>query len=321
MTSMQEFRILAGEVYQVDIKESEQPWKKNDIIENRNLAYPYKVLKTEDNTSNGMQAMAVAPVKDGTKNKADTSEVVIAYAGTNFGDMTDINTDLQNVIIGNEEKLFGLNKEGNSSIYGPYVNKDLLSVILGGEDLYGWGKVGELKLSLSMDSQISTAEQFANRIKVDYPNADITTTGHLVGEFLALDVAAENQWKNVGFNGPDPYHVLSPEAKQRVEENSNMLFNYRKEADMIGNLRGNGTGAGIPVDMDEKGFIKSHQIDTWDFDEEGNVEIDSSNDNREAFQTQAEKLWYGKMTELTLLANKLQASGGGLSSNELILLN
>lgn len=41
----------------------------------------YQVLKVEDNTAKGMQAMAVAPVdKDGNM---DTSQVVIAYAGTN----------------------------------------------------------------------------------------------------------------------------------------------------------------------------------------------------------------------------------------------
>ncbi len=36
-----------------------------------------------------MQAMAVAPFKNG---KVDTSEVVIAYAGTNLSDGADIQT-------------------------------------------------------------------------------------------------------------------------------------------------------------------------------------------------------------------------------------
>ena len=40
-----------------------------------------KDAKTQDNTDNGMQAMAVAPMdKDGN---VDTSQVVIAYAETN----------------------------------------------------------------------------------------------------------------------------------------------------------------------------------------------------------------------------------------------
>src|SRR5699024_11201153 len=172
------------------------------------------------------------------------------------------------------------------------------------------------------DSQIATAEKFADDIKTDYPEAEVTTTGHSLAEYIALYVAAENQWGNVGLNGPDPYDILSPEAKDWVENSSDMLFNYRNTADPLGNYGGNGTGAGIPVDMDMGINIgENHGLDSWEFDEEGNLEIDSSYDNREAFQTQGEKLLYGKLVELSLLANKLQANGGGLSSNEVLFLN
>src|SRR5699024_10419734 len=146
------------------------------------------------------------------------------------------------------------------------------------------------------------------------------------------------------FNGPDPYDMLSPEAKEWVEDNSDMLFNYRNKADVIGNFGGNGTGAEILVDMDTaeiipkeelkdmttteflfkmdwEGMLDSHGIGKWEFDEDGNLDIDSSYDNKEAFQTQGEKLLYGKLAELSLLAGELQASGGGLTSNELIFLN
>lgn len=57
----------------------------------------YKILKVEDNITNGIQAMAVAPVKN---NIVDTSEIVIAYAGTNPGDGLDIHTDYQTVVVG-----------------------------------------------------------------------------------------------------------------------------------------------------------------------------------------------------------------------------
>src|SRR5699024_2814877 len=66
---------------------------------------------------------------------------------------------------------------------------------------------------------------------------------------------------------------------------------------------------------------ENHGLDSWEFDEEGNLEIDSSYDNKDAFQTQGEKLLYGNLVELSLLANKLQANGGGLSSNEVVFLN
>ncbi|TFI74513.1 hypothetical protein [Carnobacterium divergens] len=49
----------------------------------------FEVLKIKEN---GMQAMAVASIKNG---KPDTSQVVIAYAGTNVDDRLDILTDTQ----------------------------------------------------------------------------------------------------------------------------------------------------------------------------------------------------------------------------------
>ncbi|MCD0066960.1 hypothetical protein HK290_01235, partial [Streptococcus agalactiae] len=50
-----------------------------------------------DNTSNGMQAMVVAPIKEGMTAKPDTSEIVIAYAGTISGVRLDIATDVEMV--------------------------------------------------------------------------------------------------------------------------------------------------------------------------------------------------------------------------------
>ena len=54
-----------------------------------------------DNTSNGMQAMAVAPVdKNGN---VDYSHVVIAYAGTNKDDIKDLDTDVQSLGLGRDK--------------------------------------------------------------------------------------------------------------------------------------------------------------------------------------------------------------------------
>ena len=283
-----DYKILSEHVYWIDKKDEgyDPSIKEEEKIKEKDTEY--YILKTENNTSNGMQEMAVAPIKNGT---ADTSEVVIAYAGTNFDDEVDIHTDLQTVIGRGKDYLFKPN--------------------------------GYFPLFSSIeDSQIATAEKFADDIKTDYPEAEVTTTGHSLGEYIALYVAVENQWGNVGFNGPDPYDILSPEAKEWVENNSDMLFNYRNTADPLGNYGGNGTGAGIPIDMDMGINIgENHGLDSWEFDEEGNLEIDSSYDNKDAFQTQGEKLLYGNLVELSLLANKLQANGGGLSSNEVVFLN
>mgnify|MGYP001740016263 CR=1 FL=1 len=62
----------------------------------------FKVIsKPIDNTSNGMQAMAVAPVdKNGN---VDDSHVVIAYAGTNKDDIKDLCTDVQSLWLGRDK--------------------------------------------------------------------------------------------------------------------------------------------------------------------------------------------------------------------------
>src|SRR5699024_11483435 len=120
----------------------------------------------------------------------------------NFDDEVDIHTDLQTVIGRGKDYLFKPN--------------------------------GYFPLFSSIeDSQIATAEKFADDIKTDYPEAEVTTTGHSLGEYIALYVAAENQGGNVGFNGPDPYDILSTEAKEEVEYNSDMIYNYINTEDTM----------------------------------------------------------------------------------------
>ncbi|MFC0234472.1 hypothetical protein ACFFIF_10750 [Vagococcus entomophilus] len=52
----------------------------------------FEILKVKNNTSNGMQAMAVTPVNKA--DKVDMSKVVIAYARTNSDDNKDIQTKI-----------------------------------------------------------------------------------------------------------------------------------------------------------------------------------------------------------------------------------
>ena len=216
-----------------------------------------------------MQAMAVAPFING---KVDTSEIVIAYAGTNSDDELDIRTDYQTVVVGSKQL-------DTSTLFKP---ADSL-----------------------IEGQIITAENFAENIENDYPDAVVSTTGHSLGEYIALYVAAENGWKNVGFNGPDPYGILSDDAKVWVEENSGMLFNYRNKKDWIGNFGSNGTGAEVLVDMDMGGHIKDtgafHSLSTWEFDEKGHLIIKDTYANKEARLVHAEKLMYARMIELASL--------------------
>ncbi|AUW96073.1 hypothetical protein [Streptococcus pluranimalium] len=121
---------------------------------NKNLGQ-FQVLKVKDSTSNGMQAMAVAPVdKNG---KADYSEVVIAYAGTNRADFKDLGTDIQSIGLGSDELKF---------------------------------------FNLTADSQFSTALDFAKQVekevKTKNPNV-VTIIGTMLSKPFVLDYKIINK--------------------------------------------------------------------------------------------------------------------------------
>ncbi|WP_088838762.1 lipase [Listeria sp. ILCC792] len=293
MISDKQYKGLSDSVYWLDPEhENYAPdMKQGNAFDYKGSTY--KILKTEDNQKNGMQAMAVSPVdKNGN---IDTTEVVIAYAGTNFSDELDRNTDLETVIKG-EEKL-------DQDPLNPFKNKEV-------------------------DGQAITAREFADGVKADYPNAKITTTGHSLGEYLALTVAAENKWQNVGVNGPDPSNILSDEAKMWIEENPGMLTNYRNRADTIGNYGSNGTGAEIKVSM-EMGArlnpIDYHQLSNWKFDKDGKLKIPNNEYNKEAIIQQAERYvmaeYTAKLYAIEVMRKKFQASGEAISANEQIYLD
>lgn len=287
MASEKTYNELSDTVYWVDPKHKDYNVSlKNGAIKNFG-GKEYKILKVEDNSTNGMQAMAVAPIKNRIP---DTSEIIIAFAGTNASDRLDILTDTQTVVAGNK-----------------------------GLDVSSWWKSPE-----RVDGQIHSAENFVKGIKNTYPTAAVTTTGHSLGEYIALYIAAENGWMNVGFNGPDPYKILSKTAKDWIKNNPGMLFNYRSKGDFV-NATGNGTGAAIPIDqMLNVGLADTldlHNLSNWKFDKEGRLLIRDTPENKKARQIQAEKFMYAQLIGLSILAMKLKASGGGLSAGEEIYLN
>lgn len=126
-------------------------------------------------------------------------------------------------------------------------------------------------------TQVSEAEKFAERVQQrltadGHSGARIETVGHSLGGFLALYVAAENNWSSTTFNAPDPWDVLSPQAKEwvRAERKHGRppLTNYVNRFDLIGNFLGHGTGAGLFVDDDLwKGVLEHHDLGVaFDFD-------------------------------------------------------
>ena len=98
MITEKDYRYIADDVYKVDALKVSRPYSKDDLVANDR----FKVISNPiDNTSNGMQAMAVAPVnKNGN---VDYSHVVIAYAGTNKDDIKDLGTDVQSLWLGRDK--------------------------------------------------------------------------------------------------------------------------------------------------------------------------------------------------------------------------
>ncbi|HDV0852293.1 TPA: lipase [Enterococcus faecalis] len=284
---------ISGAVYWLDPKDKKySPTLKENVVHNLG-GTEFQILKIQENSqTDGMQAMAVAPLdKQGVP---DLSQIVISYAGTNPGDWKDVETDLRTI--------------------GGFWDKTASP---------GFSNARSLQ---RLAGQLSSAVAFAEAVKQEYSEATFSTTGHSLGEYLALYIAAENQWKNVGFNGPDPYEVLTPAAKKWVAANPGWLTNYRNQADFVGNLMGNGTGAEIKValQMRLQNPLKSHDLANWRFDADGYLVIPENEHNLEAsLQRQERKAMTAfsiELANLQVLKKKLLKNGGGLSSSQQIYL-
>ncbi|MCU9533690.1 SA1320 family protein [Streptococcus sp. CSL10205-OR2] len=195
----------------------------------------YKVLEVSDNQSNGMQAMAIAPIVDG---KVDYSNITIAYAGTNFGDPNDRRTDIENVIWG----MKGLTKD--------------------------------ISRTEKIDSQVDTAMAFAAEIQKKYPQANISTTGHSLGGYLATIVAIKMKWQATAFNAPNPQNMLTKKEQEWAKANTDIIINFRNNMDNIGNFGGDPLGIARYVDTykpQNSKLFYYHNLSTWDFDDNGNL--------------------------------------------------
>lgn len=189
----------------------------------------YQIIKVEDNQENGMQAMAVAPI--GADGQPDYSQIIITYAGTNFWDPKDLDTDAQMLVMGNTKTL-------------------------------------DLKISESMyrsvESQAAAALRFAEEVRKQFRNSQITTTGHSLGESLAMFVALKNGWDNMGSHGPDIHNMITSEELAYMRAHPEQFKNYRGNYDPIGGITGNATVTGIHLDYGVG--IYTHNLTYWQFD-------------------------------------------------------
>ena len=218
MLTEEQNRYVSDQVYLLD---SSRKDRDEDLIENAIVRFDdekpnlgsYKILKIEDNQENGMQAMAVAPI--GADGQPDYSQITITYAGTNFWDPKDLDTDGQMLVMGNTKTL-------------------------------------DLKISESMyrsvESQAAAALRFAEEVRKQFRNSQITTTGHSLGESLAMFSALKNGWDNMGSHGPDIHNMISPAELAYMRAHPEQFKNYRGNYDPIGGVTGNATVTGIHLD-------------------------------------------------------------------------
>ena len=161
MITEKDYRYIVDDVYAVDSHKVKVPLKEGAVVAQGKFRI---ITAPVDNTANGMQAMAVAPIDKAT-GKVDYSQVVIAYAGTNFADFLDLQTDLQSVGIGDNQVL------------------------------------ADIRTKTFRKSQFQTALEFAKDVEAEIkkinPNAKITTAGHSLGESLAMYVALKRGYANV----------------------------------------------------------------------------------------------------------------------------
>lgn len=282
-------------VYNVNNKKVEKRIDVGDEIEG------YTVLAVENNKDNGMQAMAVAPVD--SNGEVDASQIVIAYAGTDFKDPLDRGTDIQQIIQGKKSQLEFYEMQTLSQHRLPSAKNKFAADPL----------IPSTKISVTTN-QLETSEKFAEKIKEEYPYSDINFTGHSLGGYIAIRTAIKNKSKATVFNAPDPANTLSKDEIKFALKNPGLIKNYRNPMDPIGNFGGNRLGTAIYVDsvIVHHGFPGSaifdvyHAIASWtNFDDDGNLvdkngkavkkvileELDVENDGKVDFKVNVEN-WY-----------------------------
>ena len=296
MVTEKDKKYLSEVVYNVGSGESDKKVAKDAILIDK-----FKVLVVENNENNGMQAMAVAPID--SNGEADTSQIVIAYAGTNFKDPLDRGTDIQQIIQGKKSPLEFYEMQTLSQHRLPSAKNKFATDPL----------IPSTKISVTTN-QLETSEKFAEKIKEEYPYSDIDFTGHSLGGYMAIRTAIKNKSKATVFNAPDPANTLSKDEIKFALKNPGLIKNYRNPMDPIGNFGGNRLGTAIYVDsvIAHHGFPGSaifdvyHTIASWtNFDDDGNLvdkngkavkkvileELDVENDGKVDFKINVEN-WY-----------------------------
>lgn len=292
-----EYQALSKKVYSIDSNFKDGKVTKKGKEFNLNGAR-WKVIETEDNQRNGFQGMAVAPIKDG---KVDTSQVVIAFAGTNSSDWKDLAADGANVVDSFRGLQLSSANKFSKKIKNTYPNSDISTT---GHSLGAF-----LALAQGAENHWqSVTFNGPDPYGVLSPQAAkwVKENPGLLTNFL-------NQMDLVGYGGDSI-------AKFK---NGQLFWS------VLG-FKMNTTGSEVVLDYGYQGInpLNYHDIDLWKFDKNGNL-LDGKGKTYKILSPAIlnskmnllTNSFKNNMKELDVLEKKLSSSGGGLSSNEKIYLD
>ncbi|ANP80123.1 MULTISPECIES: hypothetical protein [Bacillus] len=157
---------------------------------------------------NGLEAIAVVPADKYDENATHYDEIILAFRGTEPNQLADFETDIDQIT-------FGI--KTHSKVITPSNSQTI-----------------KPDSETSFDTGLKWAK---NDIVAKYTPYSLHTTGHSKGGAEADLIAAELDCYATTWAAPNPYRLLSPEAKKRVDrgEMENKATDYTHENDPIGN--------------------------------------------------------------------------------------
>ena len=157
---------------------------------------------------NGLEAIAVVPANKYDENATHYDEIILAFRGTEPNQLADFETDIDQIT-------FGI--KTHSKVITPSNSQTI-----------------KPDSETSFDTGLKWAK---NDIVAKYNPSSLHTTGHSKGGAEADLIAAELDCYATTWAAPNPYRILSPEAKKRVDkgEMENKATDYTHENDPIGN--------------------------------------------------------------------------------------
>ncbi len=162
-----------------------------------------------------------------------------------------------------------------------------------------------------------------------YPNAKIDLYGHSLGSMniqYALACLTEEEASHIGtvhlYNGPNAYSILTPEQKARIDSLKYKIYNHIDHKDLVSlgyQDSGSKESSGIVKHLKTKNLTNTglqHMMHGYIYDKDGNLVLEKGTEaiTRKEIIEERMKVYYR-------LKDKLQKTGGGLSSSEQIYLD